>query len=128
MLRETTERAREHQRLTYLATRDELTGHLNRNALRAELAKLIDKAKDEHRHCAFIVASADRLAMINDSFGFDAGEEVIRGRGRTGSAGSPLAHPAATLSADRTAGSKFGVILRNCKEREIEIVSGRVRL
>ena len=38
MLRETTERAREHQRLTYLATRDELTGHLNRNALRAELA------------------------------------------------------------------------------------------
>ena len=43
MLRDTTERAREMQRLTYLATRDELTGHLNRNALRAELAQAIDK-------------------------------------------------------------------------------------
>jgi len=122
MLRETTERAREYQRLTYLATRDELTGHLNRNALRAELAQAIDKAKEERRHCAFIVASIDRLAMINDSFGFDAGEEVIVG------VGERLAR--SLRGSDiigRTAGNKFGVILRNCKEREIEIVSGRLR-
>ena len=121
-LRETTERAREHQRLTYLATRDELTGHLNRNALRAELAQAIDSAKAEHRHCAFIVASVDRLAMINDGFGFDAGEEVIVG------VGERLAR--SLRGSDiigRTAGNKFGVILKNCKESEIEIVSGRLR-
>ena len=47
MMRETTERVREMQPLTYLATRDELTGHLNRNALRAELAQAIERAKDE---------------------------------------------------------------------------------
>jgi hypothetical protein len=41
LLRETTERTREVQRLTYLATRDEVTGHLNRNALREELAQAI---------------------------------------------------------------------------------------
>jgi diguanylate cyclase (GGDEF)-like protein len=122
ILRETTERAREYQRLNYLATRDELTGHLNRNALRAELAQAIDKAKDEHRHCAFIVASIDRLAMINDGFGFDAGEEVIVG------VGERLAR--SLRGSDiigRTAGNKFGVILRNCKEREIEIISARLR-
>ena len=121
-LRETTERAREFQRLTYLATRDELTGHLNRNSLRGELAQAIDKAKEENRHCAFIVASIDRLAMINDGFGFDAGEEVIVG------VGERLAHCLrGTDIIGRTAGNKFGVILRDCKEREIEIVSGRLR-
>jgi diguanylate cyclase (GGDEF)-like protein len=122
LMRETTERAREYQRLTYLATRDELTGHLNRNALRAELAQAIDKAKDENRHCAFLVASIDRLAMINDGFGFDAGEEVIVG------VGERLAR--SLRGSDiigRTAGNKFGVILRNCQEREVEIVAARLR-
>src|SRR6202789_69538 len=122
MLLETTERAREYQRLTYLATRDELTGHLNRNALRAELAQAIDKAKEENRPCALLVASIDRLAMINDSFGIDAGEEVIVG------VGERLAR--SLRGSDiigRTAGNKFGVILKNCKEREIEIVSARLR-
>jgi len=79
MMRDTTERFREVRRLTYLATRDELTGHLNRNALREELSGAIESAKAENRNCAFLVASIDRLAMINDSFGFDAGEEVIMG-------------------------------------------------
>ncbi len=81
MMHDTTERCREVRRLTYLATRDELTGHLNRNALREELSGAIDSAKVENRNCAFLVASIDRLAMINDSFGFDAGEEVIMGVG-----------------------------------------------
>jgi len=122
LLRETTERAREHQRLTYLATRDELTGHLNRNALRAELALAIDKAKEENRHCAFIVASVDRLAMINDGFGFDVGEEVIVG------VGERLARSLRGSDViGRTAGNKFGVILKNCSDREIEIVSARLR-
>src|ERR1041384_2560821 len=67
------------QRLTYLATRDELTGHLNRNSLRAELTQTIEKARTEDRTCAFLVASIDRVAMINDGYGFDAGDEVIVG-------------------------------------------------
>ena len=121
-LRETTERACEMQRLTYLATRDELTGHLNRNSLREELSLAIESAKDEERHCAFLVSSIDRLAMINDGFGFDAGEEVIV------AVGERLARSLrASDIIGRTAGNKFGVLLRNCSEREVAIVAGRLR-
>ncbi|HEX2761665.1 MAG TPA: EAL domain-containing protein, partial [Rhizomicrobium sp.] len=122
LLRDTTERGHEVRRLSYLATRDELTGHLNRNALREGLAKAIERAKEESRNCAFLVASIDRLAMINDSFGFDAGDEVIMGVGE---------RLARTLRGSdiigRTAGNKFGVILKNCSEREVSIVAGRLR-
>ncbi len=122
MMRETTERVREVRRLSYLATRDELTGHLNRNALREELAQAIESAKAEGRNCAFLVASIDRLAMINDGFGFDAGEEVIMGVGE---------RLARTLRGSdiigRIAGNKFGVILKNCREREIAVVAARLR-
>ncbi|HEX3756082.1 MAG TPA: GGDEF domain-containing protein [Rhizomicrobium sp.] len=122
MARDTTEQQRERQRLSYLATRDELTGHLNRNSLRAELAQAIDRAKEEHRHCAFLVASIDRLAMINDGFGFDSGDEVIVG------VGERLARSLrSTDIIGRTAGNKFGVILKNCKEHEIEVVASRLR-
>jgi diguanylate cyclase (GGDEF)-like protein len=122
MMRDTTERVHEVRRLSYLATRDELTGHLNRNALREELAQAIESAKAEGRNCAFLVASIDRLAMINDGFGFDAGEEVIMGVGE---------RLARTLRGSdiigRIAGNKFGVILKNCREREIAVVAARLR-
>lgn len=122
IIRVSTEQQREMQRLSYLATRDELTGHLNRNSLRAELTQAIDRARAEERHCAFLVASIDRLAMINDGYGFDAGDEVIV------AVGERLAR---TLrSSDiigRTAGNKFGVILKNCSEREIAVVAERLR-
>ena len=122
LMRDTTERQREMRRLSYLATRDELTGHLNRNALREELSQAIESAKAENRNCAFLVASVDRLAMINDSFGFDAGDEVILGVGERLSRtlrGSDVI--------GRVAGNKFGVLLKNCREHEIAVVGARLR-
>ncbi|MBJ7332632.1 MAG: GGDEF domain-containing protein [Solirubrobacteraceae bacterium] len=60
------------------AVRDALTGTLNRNALEARLA-------DEHRHdsrraetISVIVADLDGFKTVNDTYGHDAGDDVLR--------------------------------------------------
>lgn len=122
VMREFTERKNQFTRLNYLATRDELTGHLNRNSLRAELSEAIAAAKKNERHCGFLVASIDRLAMINDSYGFDAADEVIM------AVGERLAHSLRTSDViGRTAGNKFGVVLKNCTETDLSTVADRLR-
>ena len=122
VMRESTDRQRELQRLGYLARHDELTGHLNRNSLRAELTLAIERATAESRHCAFLVASIDRLAMVNDGFGLDAGDEVIVG------VGERLARSLRGSDViGRTAGNKFGVILKNCSAGEMDVVAGRLK-
>ena len=99
-----------------------MTGHLNRNSLRAELAQAIDKATAEERHCAFLVASIDRLALINDAYGFDAADEVIV------AVGERLARSLRSTDViGRTAGNKFGVILGDCTEREVAVIAERLR-
>ncbi len=122
ILRVVTEMKREAQRLTYLATRDELTGHLNRTSLRAELAQVIEKVKAEEATCAYLVASIDRLAMINEAYGFGASDEVIV---------AVSERIASTLRGSdivgRIAGNKLGVILAKCAEREIAVVAERIR-
>ena len=122
VVREITERKHQLHRLTYLATRDELTGHLNRNSLRAELAEAIATAQSQERHCGFLVASIDRLAIINDSYGFDAADEVIVAVGERLSRSLR-----ASDIIGRTAGNKFGVILKNCTETDITTVADRLR-
>lgn len=122
MMRVITEGTRNMQRLLYLASRDELTGLLNRNALRGELAKAIDAARVEKRTCGFLVASVDRLAMINDAYGFDAADEVIVAVGERiarSLRGSDII--------GRIAGNKLGVILAKCNEHEIGVIADRLR-
>jgi diguanylate cyclase (GGDEF)-like protein len=122
MLRLITDKKCQEQRLLYEATRDELTGHLNRTSLRRQLAEIVDAAKAEGRTCAYLVASIDRLAMINDAYGFGAADEVIV------AVGERLA--GVLRDGDvigRTAGNKLGLILHSCGEREIALVSERLR-
>ena len=122
MIRHVTDKKVEAQRLAYLATRDELTGFLNRTSLRTELSRVIESAKAEERSCAYLVASVDRLAMINEAYGFGAADEVIV------AVGERLSRSLRESDIiGRIAGNKLGIILGNCGEREIAFVTERLR-
>jgi diguanylate cyclase (GGDEF)-like protein len=121
-LRVITERKRESQRLTYLATRDELTGHLNRTSLRSELARAIETARDQEKNCAYLVAAIDRLASINEAYGFGAADELIVAVGER-----MVSALRASDIIGRIAGNKFGVILASCTESEMTLVAERLR-
>jgi diguanylate cyclase (GGDEF)-like protein len=122
VLRVVTERKREAQRLTYLATRDELTGHLNRTSLRSELARAIEIGNASGATCAYLVASIDRLAVINEAYGFGAADEVIV------TVGERLVSVLRESDViGRIAGNKLGIILGSCTEAEMALVADRLR-
>ena len=122
ILRVVTERKHDLQRLTYLATRDELTGHLNRTTLRSELGDVIERSEREEKQCAYLVAAIDRLAIINEAYGFGSADEVIVAVSERLSA--------SLRDSDligRIAGNKLGIILSPCSEREMSAIAGRLR-
>ena len=104
-----------------LASCDELTGHLNRTRLREELTRVIERAIQQSRTSAFVVAAIDKLAIINETYGFDVADEVIVATGQR------LAQSLrGSDSIGRTAGNKFGIILGSCGEREMAMVAERL--
>lgn len=72
----TKERIDREQRL--MASREPLTGILNRRAFLDAARSRIAKAPRQDEPAALILADIDRFREINDRFGHDAGDEVLR--------------------------------------------------
>jgi diguanylate cyclase (GGDEF)-like protein len=115
------ERYEHVRRLTYLARCDGLTGELNRHHLSEVLEDTIDEAIRFRSSCGFLLVAIDNLAHINESFGFEAADQVIgavakrlhgRMRGKD------------TLG--RYSGNKFGLVLRDCTPDDMAIAAERM--
>jgi two-component system cell cycle response regulator len=64
--------------LRHQATHDALTGLLNRGAVLESLTREIDRAQREGRDLALLLADLDHFKTVNDTFGHDGGDEVLR--------------------------------------------------
>ena len=61
-----------------LAVIDPLTGLNNRRYLETHLAGLIDQAAGRGRPCALMVLDIDHFKAVNDGYGHNAGDEVLK--------------------------------------------------
>lgn len=114
------DRYREEQRLLYRSDHDELTGQLNRVRLTEALGAVISRTEAAGQTSALLIAAVNNLAIINQTFGFEVGDEVIatvartiRGRLRGGD------------QIGRYSSNKFGIILHDCGPGAMQIAAER---
>ncbi|MFT5501910.1 MAG: diguanylate cyclase (GGDEF)-like protein/PAS domain S-box-containing protein [Woeseiaceae bacterium] len=77
-LEKTQEQVQEQNKeLTYLATRDGLTGCLNRRAFTDSFQLLFDTSLGDESELSCIMVDLDHFKLVNDNFGHAVGDEVI---------------------------------------------------
>jgi diguanylate cyclase (GGDEF)-like protein len=108
MIQEITERKLNEQKLETLANYDTLTGLANRALLVSHLQNSIQIAKRNKTQVALLMFDLDRFKDINDSYGHQAGDELLQHVAKRFSArlrGGDLV--------SRLGGDEFAVILEN---------------
>jgi diguanylate cyclase (GGDEF)-like protein len=70
--------AQEYHKLKEMAVKDGLTGILNRKGLQGFIQKEFHSAKRYRKPLSLIMIDVDNFKMINDSFGHQAGDVVLR--------------------------------------------------
>ncbi len=119
-VRRVDERHQRDQHLNFLGNCDPLTGMMNRGRMTEALGEAISVAKKGNGQCAFAIAAVNNLAMVNEAYGFDVADEVIVAAGRrlrqVMRVGDGIA---------RYSGGKFGVILNDCSEPELDAALNR---
>jgi diguanylate cyclase (GGDEF)-like protein len=110
----------QEQQLGFTSDFDELTGQLNRIRLTEALGTMMQRSEDERLQCGFMMVAVNNLAVINETFGFDVGDEAISAVGRQIKdklrGGDVIG---------RYASNKFGVVMQDCGPGAMRIAAER---
>lgn len=120
VVRVVSEKYLEEQRLLFRSDSDELTGQLNRIRLTEAIGNVIDRTERDGHSCAFVIAAVNNLAVINETFGFDVGDEVIAAVGRKikeKMRGGDII--------GRYSSNKFGILVQDCGPGALRIAAER---
>ena len=95
--------------MEYEANHDALTGLINRRQFEAHAQAALESAIQEGREHALFYLDLDQFKIINDSYGHQAGDQLLKGLSRL--LASQLEED---VSLARLGGDEFGIILENC--------------
>jgi diguanylate cyclase (GGDEF)-like protein/PAS domain S-box-containing protein/excisionase family DNA binding protein len=123
MVSDITDRKQAEEQLTQLALRDSLTGLPNRTLLDDRLARALVGSRDTDRIVALLFIDLDRFKTVNDGFGHETGDELLR---RV--AERQLGAVRATDTLARFGGDEFVVLCEDLHhEREAVAVAERLQ-
>jgi diguanylate cyclase (GGDEF)-like protein len=111
----------EEQRLLHRSDHDELSGQLNRVRLIEALGTVLGRAERTRQTACFLMVAVDNMATINDSFGFEVGDEVLAAVAQI-----IRAHMRGGDSVGRYSSNKFGIILNDCGPGAMRIAAERL--
>ena len=112
---------RQEERTQRASDQDELTGQLNRARITEALEDLLSSASRLPASGAFLLAGVNDLTLINETYGFDVGDEVIT------IVGKRLARVLRGKDCiGRFSSNKFGLVLHNCKAEGVEAIARRL--
>jgi diguanylate cyclase (GGDEF)-like protein len=109
-------------KLETMATTDGLTGLLNKRALHEAAGQKIAAAARFKRRLAILVTDIDFFKKVNDTYGHDVGDQVIRGLGEI-----LKRQKRATDMVARFGGEEFVVLCEQTDEKGAMLLAERIR-
>jgi diguanylate cyclase (GGDEF)-like protein len=110
--------------MRHLATHDELTGLPNRMLLLERIDHAAQRARRSHAPAAVLFIDLDRFKRVNDTYGHEAGDELLKGVAQRLAA---TVRPGDTLA--RVYGDEFVLLCEELhQEHDIDSVAERIRL
>jgi diguanylate cyclase (GGDEF)-like protein len=111
-----------NRRQEYMATRDELTGALNRHAFDELIAGILDEYSDKNANLSALMVDLDLFKNVNDRHGHHAGDRVLKEI--SDRIGETIREPDLLF---RWGGEEFLVLLKNCGIENALTVAEKIR-
>ncbi len=108
-------------KLQDIASKDDLTQLQNRRFFYQRLQEELERTERSRKQLSIIMIDIDELKLINDEFGHQVGDVILRQFGRTLNLTTAANHVTARLGGD-----EFAVIMPNADRREAEQLAWKI--
>ncbi|HYO15562.1 MAG TPA: sensor domain-containing diguanylate cyclase [Thermoanaerobaculia bacterium] len=118
---EVTERKLREMEILQQAHRDPLTGLANRRLFEARAEELLTSIEENCSSAAVLLLDLDRFKPVNDTFGHQAGDKILR---QVAARLSAMTHSSGLVA--RLGGDEFGVLVPGVRAKEAEALADRI--